>query len=412
MVGALNNFPGTQEEDYAVESMNSYQIAQVRLGGEFDDAFIYMGNIFATTPEGQVLAANLEELIESASRSNYNLDLFVRNDRLSQDIIGPLSSVPILSPKNKPNVFSPRVLEIDFDDAGWSVAHDLSETVNCLTSLDILAYYERLYIGSDRGVFSAEIRSEMPSGSILGKVSKRLDTSCLALSSRGGAVTASCGANGVFFALDEVGMLTPREEYASELVNMTSLPSSRVSWLGLHMVSHEGASSVTSHRSTYKKVANVASSASKFQAGDTDSEELPKFVITGLNPDEGLILPELDSPEEEKVSYRDNWHNIFFSWHEGGQFDLHEREWSDGKLGEITSSVKGACGRPVSTAHHPGGVVVEESDRVMLYLSDDKFAISDSECLSVRTFPNSRWYRNIIVTIDDDSLSITSPYLS
>lgn len=91
---------------------------------------------------------------------------------------------------------------------------------------------------------------------------------------------------------------------------------------------------------------------------------------------------------------------------------LHpELEESAGDIGEkvrFTKTYKGANVRILSVNSTGLGLVIETDNQVLLFAQNEWFHVFESEVLSVRTFPRSKRFRNIVIITNEEGIWIIS----
>jgi hypothetical protein len=358
--------------------------------GNFEDAFVYMGTLLAVTDDHEIVSTNYDRLVEDTIDSP-NLDVLyklflLQNDWLSQD-----GTQELLRDRLVRRSVVRRLTSGD-EWLGlpeeWDSRIEYENLLGQGTLLDLQIYNQRLFAGTTSGMVQADLFAD--SGEVeFSAPRKRTDARCLSMSIRYGAVAASCGSDGLLLSFDEFSELD--YEAPGELVRAPVAASVRTSWLGYHLINYGSATQSQALRSGYS---------------------LPRggrrtVVVTEVAADERLIAPERQ--DQEGLDFHFNAHSTFFSHYASGRYEVRRRRWASGRLGKVESRYEGEMSRPLSTHEVLGGFVAETYSDVYLINDDGASRLYSGEAIAVRTFPNSRRYRNLVLVVSENGLHVISP---
>src|SRR5690606_16106270 len=174
--------------------------------GEFDEAYIYMQKLVLFDAEGSVFIANLDQVAQyledryDAKVKSIPTHLFARNDWLTNEHFNSMFT----------NVF----IRNAFLDA-FARFHDEIELESRFIRrvgnsgitdlLDVTIYSRRVYLGTDNGTFHLDVYWKQNEIELIEKPKKRHDAMCTQVNARYGAISISCGDDGLFTRFDDFG---------------------------------------------------------------------------------------------------------------------------------------------------------------------------------------------------------------
>ena len=126
-------------------------IAKVLIPGKFDDAFLYMGRLFAAQADGSLVTLDLDSAIEDLadnSRIPFLTAAFSRNDQIG------LAATRAGWPTDW--------LEAALDGMSWEIRPATKnigqvETIFKGAHLDFTVYNRRIYVARTDGIFHADV---------------------------------------------------------------------------------------------------------------------------------------------------------------------------------------------------------------------------------------------------------------
>jgi hypothetical protein len=370
--------------------MSTTPAFEIRLPGVFEDAFLYMGQLLAVRNDRTLLQANLGAIIHDFFPQRVDRDVaelyLLRNDLLDQEGTQALLRHPeVIASLKSFGVSNTRFAQ----ESTWRVADDFSRVLPDGDVLDLHVYMQRLYVASDMGMLHVDLeRSDKDI--LLGTAVKRTDAECLSVTARAGTVVASCGDEGILVSVDEFDEL--RGVGPGEHQRHLGKNSLRASWLGYHLINYPTVNMAEGYRSKRRDAATYG----------RDHE-----IISDIARDSLLLVRE--DEDERPASFKYNDYSTFFTRYDDGTYEVRQRNWAGGHLGKIRNVQKGRLASPISAHACRSGLVVETFDEVHLLNESGVSNIADGEAVTVRTFPNSRHYKNIIIVIEEDAIRLVSP---
>lgn len=366
--------------------MSEKAVFHIALEGAYEDGFLYMGQLLAVRDDRALVQADLANLIPQAYDDPAKLlvaEMFLlRNDFITQPGAARLLSIPSVHSEIEAIASSARM---EVDEEEWIETDDFSRILPEGDVLDLCVYNKRLFIGTTMGMVHSDLIEDAQDVR-LARATKRTDARCLAVTARSGTVVASCGDEGLFINYDEFDELDrPLSSKGLHFDNR----SLRAGWLGFNLVNYSSPIDAESFRSKF------------------DRRERASAVITSMARDDKLL--EGETSDWTDLTFSFNSHNTFFTRAAGGAFRVRTRTWYSGRLGKVENSYEGSIEQPVSVHSCDAGLIVETFDRVLLLTENGASTLFEGQAIAVRTFPNSKHYRNIALIVADDSLHLISP---
>jgi hypothetical protein len=416
------------------------KVVRLSLPGSFEDAWFYKDRLLLWTTEGQTLEAPVEALgnaISQAAPGSGPLPqlLFTRNDWKFTALFEAMIGIPGV-PSALDRLFytfppSPLELRLNalFDDIGAEQADG--------TLLDVSVYFNRFYLSTTSGLYDVDIDWEDQAITPSRGLRRRLEYRCVAASTGYGLVNASCEDNGLFTSFDEFGWVartandssTPahRPVRGARTLHRTDERSIRTAWLGHSLLNYRGAEGTSFIRS--------ATRPSNY-AGSED-----RSVIVNYRPERydlnGLLVAALRGATNARSrALRAAIHE----WLEDGHTDTIGEpadfriianagsnlviESPNARVGlvKLRTPDKGPPEllsvetllreeeRIVSVARVRSGLVLESESAVDLWTDRGITRLVEGEAVRVRTFPNSKRYKDLVVVVLDKSVMLVGFY--
>jgi hypothetical protein len=376
------------------------KIAKLFFPGAYEDAYVYMGRLFILTERRTILTYDLEKLVNSTEQLFGSLPiptyLFSRNDWLSNDQSKSLlrnsdvyRALWVTAFQKFPQPF----LEVGGGDFFLGEQElDISDPV----ILDILIYNRRLYLGATNGFYHVDLIWDEKGPITLEKSQKKTDTRCLNTSAKYGTVNASCNEEGLIAFVDDFNW---RKQGKGSIKYPLADKSRRTSWLGPHIVNYSDHNRLNLFKSSSEQTAEAESEGKVLTAIESKGQDLSYLF------------------EEAQARYNIPMEEIQFTFNSNTRLFLHTNTGllhsiqlsspdNDGKirLGKDEKS-KESIGRILSINSTKLGPVVETSDRVALVGKNGQFfTLSEAGALMVRTFPNSKRFRNLVAITDESGV--------
>jgi hypothetical protein len=378
--------------------------------GRFEDAFLYMGRLFTITENHSVRVYDMEYIVNKLQDDETLVDaptlLFFRNDwadneRFRHRLSDELSKKNFLRAIDK---LESEPIHITADYA-HPVEWDLKITADVLLDLNI--YNGRAYIGTNKGLYHLDLDWEAECIAPIAEAQKRLDVKCVHTTAKYGTVNASCGSEGWFSFLDdfELGSSnTRRQKHMSEY-------SLKTNWLDFDIVNYPTTISPT----LFNSVRTTAAQAFNRSSNNLNIEQ-DDWIVTDVEDGE-FSLDSLFTSLEYKLSLGNLQfvHNsskaLFLSTYDGYLFALGLKRGSIStptisyvsEFGGLTGLVSSL--HTISVGSGPG-LVLETDEQILLFARRRFIPLFHDEVISIRTFPNSQHYRNIISLTTSDKVTL------
>jgi len=386
------------------------KVIRVLLKGNFDDAFLYRDRIVAVGTNSlsmfslSQIAAKIEE-IEPKTIPIPTL-LFQRNDWTFGK-----EGMPYRSMVRNPEIANAfiaaarRLKNMEFEAVQF-----LEKTIRLGTTNDILLdmniYNGRIYLGGDSGLYDCDLEWEKLA---FEKVRHRFDTSCINVSVKYGAVNISCGDEGLHSSLNDFNLdqgPSRSIEKLSDMFQQRSSLSLRSTWCKTNVINY----------ADFSNPQLFDTSAMPVPAGSLEAET---SLLTGISETPWGIW-NLDRTDKrasavpsDYIDYTFNSGIHFYTINQAGSiFETSLKYPKSGdrpKLGHFSKIVDGFKGHVIKTLPLRSGAVIETLDKVFLLSATDGIQeVYDSPCLSVRTFPQSRRYKDLFILVTKEGLWLNS----
>jgi hypothetical protein len=367
---------------------------KLRIPGEFEDAFIYMGRLLLLGANATVHSIRLSQLLDrlaAGRRRDLLRVLFERNDNLgakgliaaagtaraaNRVLAGLVSEDLIADPKPESEI----VLDVDYS-----------------VPLDFLVYNRRAYFATDQGLISQDVDFDSSAARRVGISERRTDPACLAVTARFGAVNASCEDNGLFQSLDEFGWLgSPRRRKMTHIAD----ESRRTSWL------HEGFVNYTDSHS----FSIFDTRLQTIPVTSADERERHAVVAIGKSDEDASVRNELQQRDIEPSDVLHLWSSlsgVFVQSKSNLVFVRTRTDETDGHHSKVVSLGRGF--QSILWAGTFGrGTIIETDDAVIAFENHQTYVIENQPAIAVKTFPSSRWYRRVVATVLEDEVVLSS----
>jgi hypothetical protein len=387
------------------------KFASMRLPGKFEDAFLYMEKLITITENNSVCIYDMNRIVNKLQEDTNSIDapnlLFSRNDLIEDHFRDRLNNSI-----DKEN-FLKDVEQINCESIEFgtnyteNVEWDLGIKDDIV--LDINIYNRRLYISTHKGLYHIDIdwASEKPTP--IGSPIKRIDTKCIHTTAKYGTVNASCGSEGLFSFIDdfELGSKTTRKEKHIEEYSIRS------GWFNKFDVVNYQANTHPSFFNSLKLNRNEQNNLNKEKNYENESFIIVDIEKTTFNINEFIISKNL----RNRINFDDiqfvynSSKSLFITTYDGNIFILGlERNNSDFNL-SYDYKYDG-INNLVSSIHTLGinkaGIVIETDENILLFAHGKFIPIFNDEVISIRTFPNSKYYKNIISLTTSEEIRLIS----
>jgi hypothetical protein len=382
--------------------------AELIIAGSFDHVFLYKDEIFAISPGKELFRAKLSEVLGSRSypapdrRSDRLIEAYLcNNQQLNED--GLQEFIP-----PRPNISD---LRVEVDSVAWMLIADLAADMGHDSEiLDITIYYDRLYMSTTEGLWHIDFSIEANKDFHISKPKRRNDAWCISATAKFGCVAASCADDGLFLGYDDFNELGNAKD---ELVHQGG-KSHRSSWIRRDLINYGWGSQSQLLRSQSSSVPTSGSSGGQ-----------PFPVITTFNvanrsdPASGPSLDLADRFGGSRLVY--NTENLFIAVTSGGEMVVEDRGYTRStnslNAGELRPVYTGVIGMPLDAQRLLHGTDKFSTYTVVVHTLQGVFAVSkqgysqlfDQHAVSIKTFPSSKRYKNLVGIVAEDHIRLCSP---
>ena len=362
-----------------------------------------------------MVKVRLEKVVEAAERLHPQCGplfqyMFLRNDWLASLQFKTLMKSAGMQEgfRNLLNTAPQEKIEISRGE----LFEDQSElAIRTNTILDFLVYNDRLYLGTDKGLFDSLIA--VNSTDFVSPPRKRHDAACLSASARYGTINASCGSEGLFTAIEDF-VVAPHSGLGNNPAPLVrkGARSVRTSWFDHSIMNYSVNAAPTFIRTEYTKASRGEKGASVL-TGISDDENNLSSIFDGLEQEYGI--------EGDDVQYTYNFVHSLFLQTIKGRFYGATLESQDTVVQSVTVKDATLAVRSfkeykefhesiLSVDTSSAGQVIETENAVVLFSQDDFLPIVHEPVFSVRTFGQSKRYKNLIVLAQSDGVRIVSAF--
>ncbi|WP_113638521.1 hypothetical protein [Nubsella zeaxanthinifaciens] len=303
---------------------------------------------------------------------------------------------------------SNKVCEIQLDVEDFKVICELPEK----GALDFVLYGERAYLGNRDGLFECQLGFNDDRVSLASKGFNRVfDSKTIGLNPRIGNILVSAR-DGLF-----LGAIVSREDRTNVNKDPIDESSLRTGWAQYNFVNYK--SSTDASFFVNKVEEQKETIGINFSVDDGSNRNMK---ITEIGSEKRSLTKTIEhaAPKDDVIYTFNSLGNSFAITRKGNVLfsrfkdDLSDRETlSEFKPFRGISFDLDDLGFPLSGHVVQMGTVVEFFDKVFLIRYGVIEQISNFECRQVRTFPSSKWFKNIALTISEDCFEIHTvhPYL-
>jgi hypothetical protein len=356
-------------------------IRRIFIPGRFQDAYLYRGWLIGLTQYRTLrflqLATASENIASFLSAASEPSTPRTPSEFEHGSVIpysgeeGPLDSQSIVIPRS------------------WTEG-DIQLNANIV--LDLAVYKYRLYVGTDKGLFSAPLDLTDRRHQLQKQLQRRHDARALKVTTRFDAITVSCGEAGLFGALRE----SDSDRVSLQKIEDHSLKNA---WLQSSLINYP------SHRDW-----DVISTRQEVWAGGAERVRVTDFPVHarfGLDSLIGEIRRYEPRFQKEDVQFSFNSERyIFVHTFAGDFFSLRLGQRQGVPHVFFHRTYKGTDVRILSAAATAAGIVIETNKKVFLFYKERWFPLVNQEALSVRGFPRSLVFRDIVSICTEKGLHL------
>lgn len=383
------------------------RVVRVRIGGAYEDAWLYKDHLLAWTTAGELRAAPLSRLVDIADTGSTDVGtllalLFIRNDWKASALFRRLVEIRDVE-------LAVDGIAAELEKEGFAFdEHDLFDDESgrlvdgTLLNADI--YADGIYLSSTKGFFETGIswpggQLELPSDA-----AQRLDKRTVGSSIGYGAVNASCEDDGLFSSFDEFGW-----SYASSNrdLEQTDDLSYGTSWLGRSLLNWRGDDVRLLHaetetvdgstgRSRDDRTVIVEYDARRDLRHDLDDALQPWATRQGYD---GLTIHRVVANIGAKFVVDSDRGALLMQAVGVSEPDSVATVRSVQRLPTQDEVV-------LSANKLSAGLIIESETAVHLWQGDGVIELLSLPVVRVRTFPNSIRYRDMALAISENAIHL------
>lgn len=376
--------------------------------GKFDEAYIYMQKLLLLDEEGSVFFIDLDRVARHLEdRYSWNLSsapthLFSRNDWLNDTRIKLMMGV---SPIQSKFVELLRAFPDEIELGGSHIEHAFDGRIG--SPLDVAVYYRRLYIGTDEGFFHADLQFGRNEVEAYEGVEQRHDALCAKVNAKFGSVTISCGDDGMFTWFDEFDRLGERDRWLRQGIRVQE-QSLRTAWLFGNLINYV----------SFEEPVLLGVERSKKQMKDKTQGSQEQLAVRFKGEPKSLssLLFQQDPNQQasgEQLLFLYNIADKFYAQTRNRQLISIKVKKSSENDDELESSEPALVSQRVLTRvldvvpvrQH---LVFELYDKIQLLENSQLITLVEGEALSVKSFPGSRRFQNLLTVVTEDGVHLVS----
>lgn len=387
------------------------KFASMRFPGKFEDAFLYMEKLVTITENNSVCVYDMNNIVNKLQENTNLMDapslLFSRNDLIEEQVFRNR----LYDPTSKAN-FLKAVEQINCESI--EIGTDYTETVEWDLNikddivLDVNIYNRRLYISTNKGLYHIDIDWESEKTIPLGRAIKRIDTKCIHTTAKFGTVNASCGSEGLYSFIDdfEIGNTNTRKERHIEEYSIRS------SWFNFDVVNYQANTNPSFFNSSKIKIKEQKNIQLE-KNFENENYIIVNIEKSSFNFNDFFIKMNLQNKinlDEIYFTYNSS-QSLFITTYDGSFFILKlQKEESNFNISDTYkfNGIKDLVSSIHTLGIRKAGIVIETDENILLFADGQFISIFDGEVISIRTFPNSKYYKNIISVTTSEEIRLIS----
>lgn len=377
------------------------------------DGYLYGGRLFLICNDGAIKSIPLWKIISDNLEylsSEYHL-FKLAFDRNNWSTNRQAESIFRISSLNKQfkkewNSFSNVVYDFSINEDYLTTL----DTIEKMPIFDFRIYGMRMFLGNRDGLYESGFSINGSDKISLNEgLDRVIDSRVTNISAKAGSLMLSSNSDGLFHG--QLWSINERLKVKKRAVQEHSL---RSGWSGYDLINYTAQNSFDYLKTSYER--NLDRKF-LFSAGDEDSQ---KIWIDKIG-DESISMAEVfenTGIDLNDIVYTFNSSESCFMFLKNGSFIhsyLNKNHNNDGdvklraRIHDLPKNKESnTVNKPISTKIVPNGCVIEYFDKVILIQNNRKILLEDKGITSIKTYPSSIRYRNLITIFDGDSLSIHS----
>ena len=384
-------------------------IAKLFIPGRFEDAYIYMGRLILVTGDLSFRHYNLNQMVERLEGKNSrNVPaaryLFARNDWSSTEQFRLQMRDPDIAKAFIGAIYGLGEMVVLDNSVFPEGEQAIGLPIDAL--LDMTIYRRRVYVASDGGFFDMEVgweETELP----ISQLRKRFDAPCYNISASYGTANVSCGDAGLRSFYDDFNTLEQnRARVLDDDPEQTATSSLRSGWFGNDLINYTGRSDATILHGVIQKLDRPEAGERKVITGLTGYQSDMDFLFQSLKRKYQLNRDEIDLVWNSTASLyvqtkKNNFYSADVQTGDDGEREVRYSKEFDGGIGRILAATMVRVGKKAA-------LVAEAYDRVSILVEGKWQLVTEGQALTVRTFPGSKRYKNLIAITLNNGVMLAS----
>lgn len=388
---------------------------KLNIKGDIFDGYLYGGYLFAVMNDGFFGKISMVKLINKKFNSNSDtfklLYLsFIHSDWLHNSQAEMLLTITEMQ-KSWYKIWTAQAsetpIEINIDKSDL----DFITVLDDMPLLDIKAYNMRIYLGNRKGIYEGELYPSKNSTLLdLPKIEKLSDIRTNFINAKFGSILVSSNQEGLFFG--NLWGNNGRLKIGERPIKPSSV---RTGWMKYDLVNYETKTSLS-----YIQNKHINDKEGKYRHNQLSEEREPRKIIIEefgnhihdwkdlkLNIDLDTILYTFNDKEYEYFLLNNG--TI-----EGRKFNITGSDLDNvvfrqkGKRISTKKNYKKVLSTNIMYLNNNIGYVIEYNSGVDVLIDGNITSICEMPAASVRTYPNSIRYRNVISIFHDEGLLLCS----
>ena len=387
---------------------------RIHIKGDFQDGYIYGGQLFLIENNGNINCVTLWDVIsknlnhDSDEYSFFKL-VFSQNNWLLNEQGSTLLKINEF--KESFNKLWKRYSKIEYSFDLETNNQKLLHTLDTTPTLDFKIYGMRMFVGNRNGLYEAGFSIDDSNNVSLNEgISRVFDAKVTNLSAKSGSVMISSNYDGLYHG-QMIG-IGERLKVKNQSIYGKSF---RSGWSGYDVVNYESQKNLNYLTSEFSRTEDRRYLFKDEAETRKISIDVVGKEIYGLN--ELLGNSKLN---EDKIVFSFNSAAYCFFLLDNGNFEAFSfrKDLRDSPVKLSTKAFQLPKGitnknkvlRPISSKNVPNGCVIEYFDQVILIHNNERIVLENRPVISIKTYPGSIRYKNIITIFDGDGVAIHSMY--
>lgn len=382
--------------------------------GDFQDGYLYGGQLFLVENNGELKTIPLWDIITQhihpgSEEYDFFKIIFSQNNWLKNEQGRSFFSIKHF--KESFDRLWSKYANIEYCFSIDKMSPKVLQQLDSVPVFDMQIYGMRLFIGNRKGLYESGFSINNDNSVYLNEdVERVFDAKTTNISAKAGSVMISSNSDGLFHG-QMVG-IGSRLKVKSKPISDNSL---RAGWSGYDVLNYESQKSFD-----YLKSAFSRTEERKYLYRDETNTN--KISIDDVGTESYSLHDLLSNSQikEENIVYSFNSSsNCFFFLNDGSLKGLSFRKDNKDIPVKLSSTdfllPKGITQRnravkPISTKIVPNGCVIEYFDQVILIHNNKRTVLENNSVISIKTYPGSIRYKNVITIFDGIGVAIHSMY--